>query len=52
MTPPEIQLIEVKSGNWGFPDIFKLRGWMDYLNINKGVFIAKREMHIPVKVAG
>ena len=41
--PPEIKLIEVKSGGWGFPDIFKIRGWMDYLNISKGAFIASKE---------
>ena len=37
--PPEIKLIEVKSGGWGFPDIFKIRGWMDYLNISEGALI-------------
>lgn len=40
---PEIKLVEVKSGNWGFPDLFKIRGWMDYLNIDNGVFIASKE---------
>jgi hypothetical protein len=39
-SPPEIKLLEVKSGGWGFPDIFKTRGWMDYLNISKGALIA------------
>ena len=43
VSPPEIKLIEVKSGNWGFPDIFKIRGWMDYLNISKGAFIVSNE---------
>ena len=38
-SPPEIKLIEVKSGGWGFPDIFKIRGWMDYLNISEGALI-------------
>lgn len=42
-SPPEIKLLEVKSGNWGFSDIFKVRGWMDYLNIRKGIFIATKE---------
>ena len=41
--PPRIKLLEVKSGDWGFPDLFKIRGWMDYLNIDKGVFIAIKE---------
>ncbi len=42
---PEIKLVEVKSGDCGFSDLFKIRGWMDYLNINNGIFIAgkKRE---------
>jgi len=43
VSPPEIKLIEVKSGSWSFPDIFKIRGWMDYLNISKGAFIASKE---------
>jgi len=42
-SPPEIKLIEVKSGEWGFPDLFKVRGWMDYLNISKGVFVASKK---------
>lgn len=42
-TPPGLLLIEVKSGGWGFPDIFKLRGWMDYLNLEKGALIAHKE---------
>lgn len=42
-SPPEIKLFEVKSGDWGFPDIFKLRGWMDYLAIENGGLIANNE---------
>jgi len=38
--PPQIQLLEVKSRDWGFRDLFKVRGWMHYLNMAKGVFIA------------
>jgi hypothetical protein len=41
-SPPEIKLFEVKSGDWGFPDLFKLRGWMDYLSISKGIFVASK----------
>jgi len=41
--PPKIKLFEVKSGDWGFSDLFKVRGWMDYLNIEEGVFIANKE---------
>jgi hypothetical protein len=36
---PESALVEVKSGSWGFPDAFKVRGWMDYLTIPKGVLV-------------
>jgi len=43
LSPPEIKLLEVKSGDWGFSDLFKVRGWMDYLNISKGVFVASKE---------
>lgn len=32
--PPTEKLIEVKSGRWGFGDIFKLSGWGKYLGIN------------------
>ena len=42
-TPPNIKLVEVKSGDWGYPDLFKLRGWMDYLKISKGIFVVKKE---------
>jgi len=43
LSPPDIKLIEVKSGDWGFPDIFKVKGWMEYLNISNGLFIVKEE---------
>jgi hypothetical protein len=39
---PQVKLLEVKSGSWGFPDIFKVRGWMDYLNLSTGAFVASR----------
>lgn len=35
----ERSISEIKSGGWGFPDIFKVRGWLDYLNLNKATFI-------------
>lgn len=43
ISPPQIKLLEVKSGEWGFSDIFKVRGWMDYLNMSEGIFIAGQE---------
>lgn len=39
----EKKLIEIKSGGWGFNEIFKVKGWLVYLNISKGVFIVKKE---------
>lgn len=37
--PPSIKLHEIKSGGWGFSDIFKLRGWIDYLNIPSALLV-------------
>jgi len=42
-SPPGIKLLEVKSGDWGFADLFKVRGWMFYLNISNGIFIVSKE---------
>lgn len=37
------KLIEIKSGNWGFSDIFKVKGWLVYLVMSdNGVFIVKK----------
>jgi hypothetical protein len=41
---PEQVLYEAKSGGWGFGDIFKVKGWMSYLNMPRGVFIAKNRI--------
>ncbi len=40
----EISLVEVKSGNWGFSDLFKIYGWMNYLQIPKGILITSHEI--------
>jgi hypothetical protein len=37
---PKSALIEAKGGKWGYPDIFKLVGWMMYLDIPAGIFFA------------
>ena len=37
---PEHRVFEVKGGNWGFSEVFKLLGWMTYLQINAGAFVA------------
>ncbi len=39
---PDSKLVEVKSGRWGFSDIFKIRGWLDYLNFATGALIVNQ----------
>jgi hypothetical protein len=39
---PKPRIVEVKSGDWGFSDIFKVKGWMVYSNISKGIFIVQK----------
>ena len=43
-------LAEVKSGKWGFPDIFKLIGWMKYLQIPQGAFFVSESEKEPAFV--
>lgn len=31
-------LAEVKGGGWGYPDVFKVVGWMNYLDQKQGAF--------------
>jgi len=39
---PSLFLAEATTGDWGFADIFKLIGWMRYLDIKKGnLFVSK-----------
>jgi hypothetical protein len=51
---PSRILIEAKSGKWGWKDIFKVIGWMNYLNISKSAFFVKdiSEGHEPEFVNG
>jgi hypothetical protein len=35
-------LIEIKGGDWGFSDIFKIRGWLTYLHYDEGCFIVQK----------
>lgn len=35
-------LVEIKSGKWGFNEIFKIRGWMTYLHYDNGCFIVQK----------
>ncbi|MCX7929024.1 MAG: hypothetical protein N2558_05095 [Patescibacteria group bacterium] len=39
---PRSRLCEMKSGEWGFPDIFKVRGWLDFTKLPKGLFIVQK----------
>jgi len=36
------KLVEIKSGNWGFSEIFKVKGWLVYLKMENGLFIIKK----------
>lgn len=50
----EKHLIEIKSGKWGYPDLFKVKGWMSFLNIEHGAFIAQktdRNMEYCIQIA-
>lgn len=35
----EETIIEVKSGGWGIKDLFKVKGWLNFLGRQKGAFI-------------
>jgi hypothetical protein len=37
------KLVEIKSGGWGFNEIFKVKGWLVYLKLEDGIFIVKKE---------
>lgn len=39
--PPIVTLGEVKSGGWGYGELFKLVGWMRYLNIDEGALFCQ-----------
>ncbi|WP_340117299.1 hypothetical protein [Pelagibius sp. 7325] len=36
---PNLKLVEAKSGSWGSSDVFKICGWMTYLNIPNGLLV-------------
>ena len=40
---PTSVLVEAKGGHWGFPDLFKVVGWMRYLGIEHGGFFIARD---------
>ncbi|WIX92542.1 restriction endonuclease [Amycolatopsis sp. DG1A-15b] len=37
----ESMIVEAKGGKWGYPDIFKVVGWMRYLGQRQGAFFVK-----------
>ena len=46
---PTPLLVEAKSRDWEYKDIFKVRGWMDLLGIERGVFaVHQRKSHFDV----
>ncbi len=38
---PFLSLVEIKSGSWGFSDVFKIRGWLDYTNIDHSIIVCQ-----------
>lgn len=40
---PTSILCEVKGGDWGYSDLFKVVGWMKYLQIDRGAFFTKKQ---------
>jgi len=40
--PVETFLVEIKSAGWGFSDIFKIYGWMNYLRIQNGALFVDK----------
>lgn len=48
---PRAVLAEAKGGRWGFPDLFKVAGWMRYLGIERGGFFVKESAASPRDVA-
>lgn len=51
----EKKFIEAKSGDWGFPDIFKIKGWMVYIDFPEAYFVVidnvKKKMSLYDNVA-
>jgi hypothetical protein len=39
---PKSLIVEVKSGNWGFSDVFKVKGWLNYLGYTDGLLITNK----------
>jgi hypothetical protein len=46
-TQPDMRLVEIKSGGWGFPEIFKVFGWLKYLEIERGALVVKEVKETP-----
>jgi hypothetical protein len=41
VTPPKTILVEAKSGSWGFKHLFKVGGWMEYIDADESLFVVK-----------
>lgn len=49
---PSSVLAEAKGGRWGFPDLFKVAGWMQYLGIERSGFFVKEHGAAPPRDLG
>ena len=46
----EKKLIEIKSGDWGYSDILKVYGWMNFLNIPNAAFVVQKAKDNPYRM--
>lgn len=47
---PRSRLIEAKGGGWGWTDLFKMLGWMKYLDMSEGTLFVKTSSDKPLNV--
>jgi hypothetical protein len=50
--PPDRILVEAKSGNWGFADVFKVYGWRSYLGNPRGFVVSRTSDPTKMKLSG
>lgn len=41
---PISKIVEVNSGDWGAGDVFKVRGWLDYLALKQGALVVAKQV--------
>lgn len=47
---PRSRLVEAKSGNWGWTELFKMLGWMRYLDMSMGTLFVRTSSAKPLNV--